>query len=119
MVPRMSRPSPLMIVLRLLLLLALVAPHGLRAEDAGGMTLVICGAEGVYEIALGDAPPPDHDHRHDCCILCGASPQHDPAPTAPCAVAAGTAAVAWTSIAPLGHPPGLPTPRGPPSGSEG
>jgi hypothetical protein len=54
---------------RLLLVLALIAPHGARAEAAAGpgLTLVICGAAGFYKITLGgDAPV--HAATHDCCL---------------------------------------------------
>lgn len=52
---------------RLFLAFALLAPHGARVE-AGGLTLVICGADGPYEIVLPGAPPAPHADMHDCCL---------------------------------------------------
>jgi hypothetical protein len=62
-----------LLIARLILALALIAPHGARAEmSAGrGLTLVICGGAGFYEISLdGEAPTPPHAAAHDCCLSC-------------------------------------------------
>jgi hypothetical protein len=71
------RRAPLHLLLsRLLLALALIAPHGARAEAAAGpgLTLVICGSAGSYEITLGgDAPV--HAATHDCCLSCAPAAQ--------------------------------------------
>lgn len=114
MVPRMSRLSPIALFLRLMVAFALVAPHGARAEGADGLVLVICGAEGAYEIALGDPAPAVHDHRHDCCILCGAFQRGEGVAASAFALFHAPARVALSAFAPRDPPPGIPAPRGPP-----
>jgi hypothetical protein len=68
------RRSPVhLLIVRLVVALALIAPHGPRAETSAGrgLTLVICGAAGFYEISLdGGAPAPAHAEAHDCCLSC-------------------------------------------------
>lgn len=59
---------------RIALALSLAAPHaghaaGQRAGD--GLTLVICGAAGAYEITLDDPEPPAPRIADDPCCMMG------------------------------------------------
>jgi hypothetical protein len=78
------RRNPLASLLsRLLLALALIAPHAARSDGAGGFTLVICGADGPYEIALGDGSAAPTTPSHDCCVLCAPAFRAAPPPLLP------------------------------------
>lgn len=73
-----------MLLARLVLALSLAAPHaghaGLhRASD--GLTVVICGAEGAYEMTLDSGAPPAPGAVHDpCCLMGCAGPPPAAAP---------------------------------------
>ncbi|MFN3614337.1 MAG: hypothetical protein ACK4WC_07240 [Rubrimonas sp.] len=110
----MSRLSPIAAILRLLLALALVMPHGAHVGGRDGITLVICGAEGSYEIALGEAAPADPVHLHDCCILCGVASCGQIPADAVRAVVVSAVPPSRSSVVDGRHPRGLPAPRGPP-----